>query len=310
MREPNAQKFKACDVVTRYAMQLSLTEIGLGSLLHAFHIPFSGFFLSLNQCFVLNRALAHSCQASSWDSSLPMVISNTTAIMKTLSPFGKKFIPMLAISMQGVLFSVGTIIFGNNLWGRCIGSMLLSLWPMIQPTIIYGIIYSGIFLNMIEYYNPIIAKSFVFGNMTLQIAVLGFIGAHIVLSLAVCLLAYALPTAIVDSYELFLISYNSPQSLSEVPKHTFRQKLKGVLKDLTSPIFLASLLLSAFFFYATLHSLGAFFFAFFRLIAIAFLTFFLIRNIPTKWCIGLLSKLYFFRNCAPYVEEILLRIRN
>ena len=36
-----------------YAMQLSLTEIGLGSFLHAFRIPFSGFLLSLNQCFIL-----------------------------------------------------------------------------------------------------------------------------------------------------------------------------------------------------------------------------------------------------------------
>jgi len=139
---------------------------------------------------------------------------------------------------------------------------------------------------MIEHYNQILAQSFIFGNMTLQTAVFGFIGVHILLSLAVCLLAYTLPTTIVDSYERFLLSYSSPQPVLEAPKHTFRQKLGGVLKDLTSPIFLLSLLLSAFFFYATLHSLGAFFFAFFRLIAMAFLTFFLIRNIPTEWCIA------------------------
>ena len=36
------------DVVGTHAAMLSISEVGLGSLLHAFHIPFSGYFLSLN----------------------------------------------------------------------------------------------------------------------------------------------------------------------------------------------------------------------------------------------------------------------
>ena len=176
------------DIASRYAMQLSLMEIGLGSFLHSFHIPFSGFLLSLNQCFILNRALLHSQASLPPSPFLPMAISTTAAIMKTLSPFGKKFTPMLALSMQGLLFNLGALIFGKNFLGRCIGSLLLSLWPMIQPALIYGIIYGSILLNMIDFYNQMMAKLPFFNEVNLQTIILGFIFVHMALTLGVCFL--------------------------------------------------------------------------------------------------------------------------
>ena len=298
------------DIASRYAMQLSLMEIGLGSFLHSFHIPFSGFLLSLNQCFVLNRSLLHP--QSSPSLYLPMTISNTAAVMKTLSPFGKKFAPMLALSMQGLLFNIGALIFGKNLLGRCIGSLLLSLWPMIQPVIIYGMIYGSIFLNMKDFYTLMMAKLPFFNAMNLQTIVLGFIFVHMALSLGVCFLTQFLPARILDNYDRFLMSYNPShlKNSSDTKKKTFLQKSRDVLKDFISPLFLISLLLSGFFFYATLHSLEAFFFSFFRLIAIAFLTFFIIRNISTEWCTRIFAKLPFLKNHAPYIEEVFLRIQD
>ena len=241
-----------------------------------------------------------------------MTISNTAAILKTLSPYGKKLTPMLAISTQGLLFNIGIIFFGKNLLGRCVGSFLLSLWPMIQPALIYGIIYGSIFLNMSAYYNQMIATLPWFGEMTLQIIVAGYIFIHIFLSLGVCLLTYLLPTRILDKYDRYIISYSAShlKPLSVPTKSTFLQKLRGVWKDFTSPIFLLSLILSGFFFYATLHSLESFFFVFFRLIAVAFITFFLIRNISTEWCMRMFSKFYLFKKYKPYVEEVLHRIQN
>lgn len=303
---------QSIDIASRYAMQLSLMEIGLGSFLHSFHIPFSGFFLSLNQCFVLNRSLLHPQSSSSPSPFLPMAISNTAAIMKTLSPFGKKFTPMLALSMQGLLFNIGALIFGKNLLGRCIGSLLLSLWPMIQPALIYGVIYGSIFVNMKDFYTQMLAKVPFFNDMNLQTIVLGFIFIHMALSLGVCFLTCLLPTRIMDNYDRLLMSYRPShlKTLSVTTKKTFLEKSREVLKDFISPIFLISLMLSGFFFYATLNSLGAFFFFFFRLIAVAFLTFFLIRNISTEWCIRLFSKLPFVRNHTPYIEEVFRRLQD
>lgn len=305
---------QSLDVAAGCAMQLSLMEVGLGSFLHAFHIPCAGLVLSLNQCFVLNRALLLP-NASSSTLFLPIAISNTAAILKALSPYGKKFTPMLAISIQGLLFNIGIIIFGKNLLGRCIGSLLLILWTMIQPALIYGIIYGSILLNMGAYYNQMIATlPWLFGELTLQTIIAGYIFIHLFLSLSVCILTSLLPARILDSYDRYIISHCSsrlkPKSQSASKKSTPLQNLYGVWKDFTSPIFLLSLILSGFFFYATLYSLESFFFCFFRLIAVAFLTFFLIRNISTEWCIRMFSKFYWLKKYTPYVEEVLHRIQN
>lgn len=297
------------DMASRCAIQLSFMEIGLGSFLHAFRIPFSGFFLSLNQCFVLNRALLLPHSSSLF---LPVTISNTAAILKTLSPYGKKFTPMFAISMQGLLFNLGTLFFGKNLFGRCVGSLLLGFWPMVQPALIYGIIYGSTFLNMGVYYNQMIAKLPWFGAMSIQTILAGYVFIHLFFSLSVCLLTSLLPARILDSYDRYVISnsYSRVKPMSTPMKSTFWQKLGGVSKDFISPIFLLSLMLSGFFFYATLHSIESFFFSFFRVIAVAFATFFLLRNIPAEWFIRIFSKFYLLKKCSPYVEEVLRRIQQ
>lgn len=318
--DASSEKFKkkaiaqSFDIAAFYAMQLSLMEVGLGSLLHALHIPFSGFLLSLNQCFVLNRALLFSIpSASSGGRFIPMTISNTAAIIKTLSPYGKKFTPMLAISMQGLLFNIGVMLFGKNLFGRCIGSLLLGLWPMIQPIVVYGIIYGSVFFDMTAYYNQMMSTLPWLDGMNLQIIALGYIFVHLSLTLGICFLTQLLPARVLDRYDRYIMSDRLSLQITPLgtpKKNTIFQKLRGVWKDFTSPFFLCSLILSGFFFYATMHSLGSFFFAFFRLLAIAFLTFFLLRNISSEWCINFFSNSYLLKRYTPYVEEVLNRIQK
>ncbi|MFM8268834.1 MAG: hypothetical protein ACKN9V_01485, partial [Pseudomonadota bacterium] len=91
-----------------YAGILSLVEIGLGGLLHGMKIPFAGTFLSLNQGFFLTRLIKLNCFSPD-ARTLPFRVSNITALLKSLSPAGKKLLPMLAISAQGFLFSFGTL---------------------------------------------------------------------------------------------------------------------------------------------------------------------------------------------------------
>src|SRR6185295_7221686 len=85
-----------------YATLLSLTEVGLGSVLHAMHIPFTGQLLSLNQIAVLSHATKMHPEKSA-----PLTISVVAALLKSLSPIGKRLTPMLALTMQGLLFTFG-----------------------------------------------------------------------------------------------------------------------------------------------------------------------------------------------------------
>src|SRR5687768_9797676 len=126
--------------VGKAAVTLSVVEVGLGSFLHSLHIPFSGHFLSLNQGFVIARA-AKEAKALPTSGFIPMHVSNVAAILKSLSPVGKKLTPMLALSAQGSLFTVGTMLFGITPLGFTVGMILLSVWAFLQPVLIYLLLY-------------------------------------------------------------------------------------------------------------------------------------------------------------------------
>jgi hypothetical protein len=165
---------------------------------------------------------------------------------------------------------------------------------------------------MSVYYDQMLAKLPWFHYLTFQILVTGYVGIHILFALGVCFLTYCLPAKILDSYDQYLWSYSSSHLnlLPRTGESSWWQKLRAVGKDFISPLFLLSLLLSAIFFYATLHSIEAFFMAFFRLIGVAFFTFFVVRHFFSKWCIAVFSKLNFFKKYTPLVAEVLHRIAS
>lgn len=128
------------EVVGLWAGTLAATEVGLGSILHGMHVPLAGTMLSLNQAAFLTRATKTGLSQQN-ARTLPFEISSITAVLKSFSPVGKKLTPMLAITAQGALFSVGTCIFGANLLGVMIGSALLSAWGIIQPLALAGLMF-------------------------------------------------------------------------------------------------------------------------------------------------------------------------
>ena len=85
MSKAQKNKIKSIEYIASAAAILSLTEIGLGSILHSFKIPFSGHFLSLNQALILGKtSLATKEDKSSKFSSAQ--ISLTSSLLKSLSP--------------------------------------------------------------------------------------------------------------------------------------------------------------------------------------------------------------------------------
>ncbi|MBL7664437.1 MAG: hypothetical protein JNM93_04845 [Bacteriovoracaceae bacterium] len=136
------------DEIGKKAALLSGIEITVGSFLHSLHIPFAGHLLSLNQGALLSHA-----QLNLTDRRGAALISTTSAILKSLSPAGKKLTPMLAIGMQGQLFTLGLLLLGNNLFGHILGMVLLCLWGVIQPLIIYLMLYGHTLVSMMSFYS-------------------------------------------------------------------------------------------------------------------------------------------------------------
>lgn len=136
--------------LSTYATYLLFAEMGIGGFLHAIHFPFTGYLLSLNQVFLITRAL---CMSSFYVEAnikqLPCLISTIVALLKSLAPVGKKITPMLAITMQGILYNLGILLFGNTLLGRIVGGSLLVLWGFIQPILIYYLIFGNVLYQSI-----------------------------------------------------------------------------------------------------------------------------------------------------------------
>lgn len=262
------------DQVGIYSANLSAIEVGLGSLLHGFKIPFSGQALSLNQGMILSHALKKLKGVSSWTLFL---ISAVAAVLKSLSPTGRKLGPMVSISMQGFLYSTGVGLFGCNPLGVFIGMGLLSLWAFIQPLLTYLLFYGVDFLQAIQFYSEKMAQKF---GLTIEqqwgifvgIVAFKFLLAG-VLGLFVFIKGRENPVFIKSpKWIRGQIDFNPSQDVSTV------EVIKLTFKDLMRPLFLLSFSFMIIFFFFMKHSWAEIIALSLRPLGIAFLFFFISRH--------------------------------
>ncbi|HXH31246.1 MAG TPA: hypothetical protein VNJ01_10575 [Bacteriovoracaceae bacterium] len=268
------------DQIGKKAALLSTVEIGLGSLLHGFSVPFAGHFLSLNQGFILTRA---SMEIP--DKKAPGVISATSSLLKSLSPAGKKLTPMLAIGMQGQLYSMGLFIAGNNLFGRMLGMLFLCLWGFIQPLGVYLILFGKDLWFMAQFYLTELNKFFNITMDDLLLFLLGIVLLKLVLGGVVVALAQTLKEERVLEYERMAKSQTTP------PRHSrFKSQYGKALSDLVNPVFLVSWIMMAIFFYHSQTEHSEFIWMALRPVAVAYLLFLLLRLFPVEKLTKFLEK--------------------
>ncbi len=266
------------DQVGQDAALLSAVEIGLGSVLHSFRIPLSGQFLSLNQLFILSRSTLQ-CADRRDARTIGFQISIISALLKSLAPAGKKLTPMLAIGAQGLLFSLGTVSLGAGFAGLILGGTLLSLWSFLQPFLIYLLVFGSTLLDVIAYFADKLGEVF---SMTREnwIFVLGIaIGLKVVCAWAVVVAAYSLPETWVSRYQTQLLELRWKRqtcSKSLTPAH-------GAWKDLFSPLFVFSFLLTGVFLIFVESSWTRAVWIGLRSISVAYIIFYLIRWLPTRF---------------------------
>ncbi len=224
--------------IAKHAALLTIVEVGLGSLLHGLKIPLSGQFLSLNQGFLLSRSVK---EASTTDKNrfLGAQVSNVAAILKSLSPAGKKLTPMLAISAQGLLFTMGCLLLGANFGGALLGSALLSLWAFAQPILIAYFLFGNILMEASKSLIDSMTKVFPFLNTENFLAfILFFIILKILMGCSLCTLAFYGSEKKINSYLTKVESLSKKQlHTSKKPKTLFQQWI-WFLKQ---PLFLISL---------------------------------------------------------------------
>lgn len=216
---------------------LAGVELGLGSFLHAFHIPLAGHFLALNQGFFLTRSVRHAGSGAHY-AKLPLSISTTAAVFKAFSPVGKILTPMLAIVGQGFFFSAGVYLFGVNVAGIILGMTLLAAWTFLQPILMYYLFFGPAFLGTLE---------------TLLRSVSGYLHLpppSILQFFIFFLFVYALAAWIVGLIGLFCPDTRVEAYKQALSRIQLRQRKPGAgnsfllgFRDLARPYFIAPLLL-------------------------------------------------------------------
>jgi len=280
----NKEKDSQVDIVGSHAALLSITEVGLGSLLHSFHLPFSGHFLSLNQIFLLSRASHMSGKTGS--RFVPGSISFVGAALKSLSPAGKKLTPMLAISMQGFLFNLGILFFGNTTPGRLFGAGLSSLWGFMQPLLIYYCIFGQMLIQLLQGLDEYQRSWLPFELPSVWYFVVALISLKVLLAVTVALFAPKVSNNLMARYTSRLNKASIKRKPNKaVPQGNGRIKKIAFLaaKDMCVWPFIACVVLGGISFWyvegglSTLMVMNTL-----RPIAIGFLLFFAMRLLPLE----------------------------
>jgi hypothetical protein len=108
------------DKIGSFSGIVGLIEVGLGSILHAYKVPFKGHFLSsLQNLLLISFGKALNGRGL-------VRISFISAMLKAFSPMGGALRPMLFIFLQGAVFSLPTYLIGWNIFSVLAGSVLMG----------------------------------------------------------------------------------------------------------------------------------------------------------------------------------------
>ncbi len=288
---PSSTNTKA---IGQQAAYLSLVEISLGSLLHGMKIPLSGQYLSLLQIAFMSRATykLESSKAS-------LQISLIAALLKSLSPAGKKLTPMLAIFAQGLLFSLGVTLFRINFAGLAIAAILSSLWAFVQPVLIIYLLFGNNLLAVADHFFIQLQKILTFDLKFLWPILIGMVVIKALLALIVCFVAIRM-----SEKDYLVLQEKLIKKIALRKNSNHHGPLVMALKDLFSPLFLFSFLLTGLFFYYSNDKNSQIIWALLRPLAVGFILFYIIRVYPIERLSLLLEKCGLHTLAESYKEAI------
>jgi hypothetical protein len=292
-------------IIPRYTLVQAVAEVGVGSIAHALQLPLTGHLLSLNQALILT----FTCRATDTRTDAiraATAVSTSTALLKALSPAGKRLTPMLAIGVQGLLYAVGPAVLGRTLLGAAFGASLLSLWAFLQPLLIAYLLLGSVFFE---------AVLKLWSDVSLALSLPEDLGLHFLLAIVIAkatIAALLAGAAWISGDELEERYLRRVRRVAQRAKGLRKPKSrlpawKGALHDLLSPWFVLSVALTLVFFAMSGPdgATRAVWFAL-RTLAAALLFFWAVRALPQKWVKSSLSR---FPRVSAAVEYTLAQLR-
>lgn len=293
------------DLEINSATHLALVEIVVGSLGHGFKIPFTGTLLSYYQLYIcLGMMIRHKAKAVQVFNTAVIV-----ALLKTLSPMGKKITPMIAIFMQGFLLWFGTVILGGTMAGMIIGAILFVSWSIFQVAVGFTLVYGFDFFKMIEFFQK---EMTAYTHLNIYWVFFSYWLLKVIVAIGIVL------------YLTFKKNADIEWSLDEEKLTLWRSKIlisstsldgvssfKRAGRDLANPFFFVSLVLMVLFhFFQGTTTMNIVWFVC-RSLAVAFMLFYLIRTPWTKrFLFSLFGKSRAYRSLYKKMYQVKRRLES
>lgn len=219
-----------------YGAGAGAIEMTLGSALHAAQVPLTGLVLSSLQAVVL--VLAGSGLAR----RLRVVwVSFIAAGLKALSPAGNRLRPMLAITVQGVLFGGATTVLGWNVLGAAVGGWLVGAWAAGQGILLQYLLVGDELLRAYAAAVAWLQRTWGIAGPAVGAAIGGWIALNGLFAAAVTVYAWrkrALPARVRRIFE------RGPARIPMGnPRRGWRAATLSGLRDLARPSFILPILL-------------------------------------------------------------------
>ncbi len=214
-------------------------EATVGSTLHGANVPMRGLFLSTVQSLLMMYA-GDRMRVRSRVVWVPFI----SAGLKALSPSGSRLRPMLAISIQGILFNLATSVLGWNVGGIFIGGWLVGAWAASQGILLqYLFIGAGYFQAIDTVIRWLVERL----QMTLPgvtILILLWISFWGIISAVVTLYAWLRRHNLPNRLSV-LLSKGTQGMVWNVAKPTFTSAIRHGAHDLVRPFFWVPVLIVA-----------------------------------------------------------------
>jgi hypothetical protein len=243
--------------ITKIAAQMSAMELIIGTFFQSLHIPLTGHALSLNQGMFLCQTT--SISSSRWKAARACYeVSGVACVFKSLAPSARKLGPMLSLMMQGLFYSLGVLLFGRGRLGQLVGFIFLSTWAFIQPLVTllvsFGWSHSQ---DVFNFYVQRLNQDYAFIHPIILGAILFILSVKFLLAVLIVLILNNSSFEKLKTKQAQLSDYALEKLIhKEGLLAPAKNKRAGILKDLTQPLFLMSLIFSFIFLFVTKPSLS------------------------------------------------------
>ena len=215
----------------RTARQPAVLKRSVGAMLHTAQVPFRGIALSSVQSMVMTYA-GDGLGVRGKVIWVPFI----SAGMKALSPSGSRLNPMLAISVQGILFTCATEVLGWNFLGVAVGGFLIGAWAAAQGVLLQLLFVGG---DLITMYDKVL--KWIAGLLHLPPP--GLVGLLVLWSSLAGIIASAVTVYTYSRRHRtpkklqYLLSQGATMFIQGEAKRSWRSAIRQSFRDLVRPFF-------------------------------------------------------------------------